>query len=465
MTTLTRDQLRTGPTASKVLRPWWFAAAAAGMMAFIAYGSFVPFEYQPREWGEATAAFGTALEQWAKPTSRSDFIANIALAAPLAFCALGALRVDRPRRGLTAVIGLAVAVACGVYAAAVEFGQLFFRERYCSGADITAQTLGGVIGAAGWVFAGQRLTDWLRRAGAADGMKNGPVPLLIGYAGLLLVTQTMPLDLTVSPYHLGQRLKTVVTWEPLGELSEQPDVNPERRLKTVVNWCELFALYLPAGLLLAGLPGPFRTAAGFFRAVSVGLLTATALEAIQVLVMSRHPSSTDVLIGTAGVTAGWVTARLLSAGGVEKWRAGVALVLGSVWAAVLAVVAWFPYQFNTAVTGERLRGMSWLPFRDVVYGQYLWIAEDLLTKFALHLPLGALAAWGIGSRPAGRWVVPLVGGLAAGLVAAVLEFGQAMLPTRTVSATDVLLAAAGGWVGALAGKAVIAARETVPPRL
>jgi len=102
--------------------------------------------------------------------------------------------------------------------------------------------------------------------------------------------------------------------------------------------------------------------------------------------------------------------------------------------------------------------MSWLPFRDVVYGQYLWVAEDLLAKFALSLPLGALAAWGLGgttgvaSRPAGRWVVPLAGVLASGLVAAVLEFGQAMLPARTVCPTDVLLAMAGGLVGAMAGR-------------
>lgn len=442
--------------ALRVLRPWWFAVAAAGVMTFIAYGSFVPFEFQPREWDDATAAFGTALAQWASPPSRSDFAANIALGIPLGFCALGALRVDRPRRWLTAIVGLTVAVACGVYASAVEFGQLFFRERVCSGADIFAQTLGGVVGTGGWVLAGQWMTDRLRRAFDADGVKASTAPLLIGYAGLLLVTQTMPLDLTASPYVIGHRLKTAVTWQPLGELFERPDADTEHDLKTMATWCELFALYLPAGLLLAGLPGKFRTADGFFRVVGVGLLAVLVLETCQVLVQSRHPSTTDIIIGTVSVVIGWATARILAARGTRKWRAEVALLLGQAWAAVLAVVAWFPYQFYPAITGERLRAMSWLPFRDAIQGQYLWVAEDLIAKFALSLPLGALAAWGFGgstgvaSRPAGRWVVPLAGVLASGLVAAMLEFGQALLPARTVCPTDVLLAMAGGWVGAMA---------------
>ena len=115
--------------ALRVLRPWWFAVAAAGVMAFIAYGSFVPFEYQPREWDAATAAFGTALGQWASPPSRSDFAANIALGIPFAFCALGALRVDRPRRWLTVVVGLAIAMACGVFFNACQSGVVILHWR------------------------------------------------------------------------------------------------------------------------------------------------------------------------------------------------------------------------------------------------------------------------------------------------------------------------------------------------
>jgi hypothetical protein len=122
----------------------------------------------------------------------------------------------------------------------------------------------------------------------------------------------------------------------------------------------------------------------------------------------------------------------------------------------MAGAAWFPYQFYPGLTGERLAGMHWLPLRDATQGPYLWAAEDLLVKFALALPLGGLAAWGLGgangiiARPAGRRAVPLAGVLTAAAVAAVLESGQAMLPGRVVCPTDVLLAAAGGWAGAVA---------------
>lgn len=440
--------------ALRVLRPWWFALGAAGVMLFIAYGSYVPFEVQPREWDDATAAFQTALDRWVSPSSRSDFAANIALGIPLGFCLLGAVRVDRPGRWAAAGVGLLVAAACGLFAAVVEFGQLYFKERVCSGADITAQTLGGLIGAGAWVFAGQWATDKLRRACDTDAVRKTTAPLLVGYAVLLLVLQTLPLDLTASPYDIAHRLRDATTWTPLGELFDRPDADSEHDLKAVAAWCELFALYLPAGLLLAGLSGRFRSPDGLFLVVGVGVLAGLVFEACQILVESRHPSVTDVFVAAFGVTAGWAVARILTTRGVRKRRGEVALLLGQAWAAVLAVVAWFPYQFYPGVTGERLGAMSWLPLREAVKGPYLWAAEDLLAKFALFLPLGALVAWGLGGSGGVatrfKWVAAAVAVSVCGLVAAVLELGQAMLPARTVCPTDVLVAAAGGWVGAVA---------------
>jgi VanZ family protein len=455
--------------ALRVLRPWWFAVAAVGVMAFIAYGSFVPFEYQPREWDEATAAFRAALGRWASPPSRSDFAANVALGIPLGFCLLAALRVDRPNRWLTAGVGVLVAAGCGLYAGVVEFGQLYFPGRVCSGADVFAQAVGGAIGVGAWVLAGPRLTDKLRRAFDTDAVRKTTVPLLCGYAALLLLVQTLPLDLTASPYEIARRLKTAVTWTPLGELFETAASDPDRDWKALAGWCQVFAVYLPAGLLLGGLGGKFRTPDGLFRVVGVGFVSAAALELCQVLVMSRHPSTTDVLLGTLAVTLGWAAARVLTARGVRKRRGEAAVLLAQVWAGLMAGAAWSPYQFYPGLTGERLAGMHWLPLRDATLGPYLWAAEDLLVKFALALPLGGLAAWGlggtngIGSRPAGRWAVPLAGVLTAAAVATVLELGQAMLPSRVVCPTDVLLAAAGGWCGAAATRWATGAGATSRP--
>jgi glycopeptide antibiotics resistance protein len=280
-------------------------------------------------------------------------------------------------------------------------------------------------------------------------VRNTTAPLLVAYAGLLLLTLTLPLDLTANPTELFKRLREKTTWVPLGELFDRPSESGEHDLKVVANWCELYALYLPLGLLAGGLAGKFRTADGLFRVVGLGLLAGLVGEACQVLVMSRHPSLTDVLLAAAGVTTGWAAARILALRGVRKRRAEVALLLGQAWSAVLAVLAWHPYQFYPAVTDERLGAMSWLPLRDAVRGQYLWAAEDLLAKFALAVPLGAVVAWGLGgSPPAKRRAVWLTAAAATGLVAAALELGQAMLPARTVCPTDVLLATAGGWAGA-----------------
>ncbi len=442
--------------ALRVLRPWWFVAATAGVMLFIAYGSFVPFDHQPREWDEATAKFRTALGRWDASPPKSDFAANVALGVPFGFCLLGALRVDRPRRWLTAAVGVGVVAVCGTYAAGVEFTQLFFRGRVCSGADVLAQAIGGLGGVIAWVVGGHWATDNLRRALDADGVRNTTAPLLIAYAGLLLVIQTLPLDLTASPAELFKRLCDDTTWTPLGELFDRPDESGDRDLKTVANWCELFALYLPLGVLAGGLAGKFRTADGVFRVIGLGLLAGLVGEACQVLVKSRHPSATDVLLAAVGVTVGWATTRILDVRRVRQYRGEVAVLLAQLWAAVMAVVAWHPYQFFPGITGERLGAMNWLPLRDAVGGQYLWAAEDLLAKLALAIPLGAVAAWGLGgSNPAKRWVVWVTAVGVTAAVAAVLELGQAMLPGRTVCPTDVLLAIAGGWAGAAMAQRVL----------
>ena len=230
-------------------------------------------------------------------------LANVLLGVPLGFCLLGARRVDRPGRGAAVRAGLVLWPGCVALAAAVEFAQLYFPGRTSSATDVLAQGVGAAVGMAGWVLAGQWLTDVVRRVWA-DPRAGGPASrLLLACLGLIALAQLLPLDLSASPYAARKRfLHGDVTLIPFAEWNT-PQAD---RAWLVLTWLGQVTLFFPAGWLLARLPG--RLWRRWYRlpaVVAVGLGVALVTEAGQLLV-SRFPSVADVLVGVAGVTVGWV---------------------------------------------------------------------------------------------------------------------------------------------------------------
>ena len=290
----------------------WYAALAAASAAFIAYGSFVPFRFQGRPLGEAWDTFAWVMQTRWRVESRSDLLANVLLGVPLGFGLLGARRVDRSGRGQAVRTGLALWPGCVAFAAAVEFVQLYIPGRYSSASDVIAQGAGAAVGMAGWVLAGQRLTDAARRALADPRAGGAAGRLLLVYLGLVTLVQLLPLDLSASPYAARRRyLRGDVTLTPFAEWDSQE----ANRVWLALTWLGQAVLFFPAGLLLARFPvRVWRRWFGFPLVAAVGCGVGLATEAAQVLV-SRYPSVSDVLVGAVGLTAGWVL-------GVRAGRAG-----------------------------------------------------------------------------------------------------------------------------------------------
>lgn len=426
---------------------WGYVALLAGVMAFIVYGSYVPFDWRARPWDEVISAYRWAVSNRAIPDSRSDWAANVALGVPLGFAALGLFRANRVGKVGDAFTAGAVVVACTLFSAAVEFGQLYCVGRTCSGSDIWAQGLGAAIGAGTWIAKGRWLTEKLRATLSQDGVRSSTAPLLAGYAGVVLLVQLLPLDLTASPKDIYRRLTDSgqVTIVPFTDLMERPGHGRLDDLKKLADWFELFALFVPAGLLAAGLPGRFRSANGLPSVAGYGLLGAAASEAGQILVVSRHASSTDVLVGGFGILFGWATARILADRGVKAYRPEVALVLGQLWVAGLAVTHWQPFDFRPQTFAARLDAIDWMPLGSQVSKNYLWALNEILMKFLVYVPLGAVAVWA--SKQHHQWSRPWIAAAVCGLVAVVLELGQSLVPSRYVSPTDVLFGLVGGYLG------------------
>ncbi len=419
----------------RFLGPRSYALFALGVVAFTLYGSYVPFQYGPRPWPEAVDAFRWAMAERFVAESRSDLASNCMLGVPLGFCCLAALRVDRPSRPATALIGVALLPFCVAFAAAVEFGQLYFPGRTCAGSDVWAQGTGAAVGVLGWVLFGQWTTDKARGALDQPGSPGNPAVLLLGYAFFVLLVELLPLDLTISPAQLYHKAKEPawVTLVPLGELDYRPGRTERDDWKKLKNWLELIALGWPLGALVARLPGRWGMIDGLPRVFGAALALSALLELGQ-LTVTRFPSTTDVAMLTAGISIGWAAALALADRGVREHRRAVAVGLGAVWVIALVFIHWHPFDFRTSLLGGRLENLEWIP-------------------------LGVLGVWAC--KPSATRPGVLVPVLISGGIAAILEFGQAMLPgsEHVASPTDVLFGFIGGGAGAEATRRTTGAKD------
>jgi VanZ family protein len=422
-----------------------FAAFAAGFALFTIYGSLVPFEFVPRTWDNAVAAFAGVFQKRLWPESRSDFAANFLLGLPLGLCLIGALRFGRKGVAGSFLAAAALVPINAVFATAIEFSQLWFPARTCAGSDVLAQILGSSTGMALWVVAGPALTGFASRIWDAPNRGGRAGRALFVYGLGLVAIQTLPWDITASPVDWYRKVRDHATVVPFAEVTDRT-VPPEIRAKKPRDWAELTVLFAPAGLLMAGLTGPFRRAGGFAVVALAGLALGAVTEAAQIPILSRHPSATDIAIEAAAVLTGWAVGRAVTAGGLP-------VVVPTVsWVALLAVVNWWPWDARPGLMAERLAHLSLLPFLSLESKNYLYWLEEVAVKAAAFAPVGAAMA-----RSGTKRAVAV-----AMAVAVILEFGQLFVPERYPGLTDVVLAGLGGGVGAAVANAVAPAVETFP---
>ncbi len=420
-----------------------YALLTLGVAAFTVYGSLVPFDFQRIPWNDARTAFEKEMGQLPRMVSKSDVAANLLLGVPQGFCFLGAVRVDRPGFRGSLLAALAIWPWCICLAFGVEFAQLYAPGRTCSASDVAAQSSGSLLGLIGWLLLGNWLTNLVRRTWN-DPRAGGTVgKVLLAYLGVIVLVQMLPLDLSPSPKMVYDRFRDGrVEVLPFASWN-RPESNVLGKFKTA---CELVSLFLPAGLLAARLPGRWtRQWSGFPVVALAGFGFGLVTECGQLFV-SREPSITDALWGMTGVAVGWSIGRTLHA---IRSQPGIALetvlILGQLWFALLVVISWQPFRF---AKGFRWSMTNWVPFADSTSKNYLAGLDEILLKTVLYLPLGVLVA-GYGSSPNGRGRAFLAAGLGT-VAAAVLEFGQVFLPGRYPSVTDLLLAAIGSGIGAIA---------------
>jgi len=423
-----------------------------GYSAFVIYGSLVPLKFHPHPLSEAWEYFQRIPYLELDIGSRADWVANILLFVPLAYLWHGVLWPNRGRIAKALVSGF-VLFSCVALSVAIEFTQIFFPPRTVSVNDVIAESIGAVIGTVLWWWTGERVMRWLAGWSEAHTPTGTAERLLYVYLFLLFGYSVLPLDLTISVveiYHKWHEGKVLLV-----PFSAVYATGAERAYALLADT----AIWIPAAFLWK-----ISSARPARKIVLYVLACATIIEILQLFVYSRVTSTTDVLMAGCGGVIGVALARWLRPGAGHQGSPGRAdsgggyfallwILAVAVWAGVLMVVFWYPFDFSTewGFVHGRLAALKRVPFEAYYFGTEFRAVTEVFHKMGFFFPLGALLAVGAaGIRR--RFAVPNIllhaaSALVIACAAAGIEIGQLFLPGKIADTTDWLLETFGGLLG------------------
>lgn len=412
---------------------------------FTIYGSLVPLEYSYLPLEEAFARFRQISFLDLGIGSRADWVANLLLFVPLTFLWTGALSHERSLL-VRMLSSLFVVVGAALLSLCIEFTQLYFPQRTVSQNDILAEMLGGIIGMVAWGLAGQRFAHWLEGWKSVKSHLAITQRLTLVYLFLLFGYSLLPLDLTISPvevYHKFREGKFNLL--PFARLSHNP----------------VHALYeLASDSLLWAVPAFFwrwsdKTTS--MRVWTIMMGAAVLLEFLQVFVYSRVSDITDIFTAALGAGAGVWFASILDKNATHHRPVGdtgfavMPLVLAVVWAGLIMIVFWYPYEFRTdgASLRERLhRFLGSVPFQAYYFGSEYRAITEVMHKVLFFIPFGLFLGWFVSRlrymwRGYATWLsLVLIAGFALFIVA-----GRLIQPGKSPDIVDSFLQFVGGALG------------------
>jgi glycopeptide antibiotics resistance protein len=410
---------------------------------FVLYGSLIPFRFTQVPFGDALAEFGRMPLLPPGRLSRTDFVSNLLLFVPFGFCLAGALMVDRGLGFRVAAVPAAVAAAA-LLAGAVEFGQMFVRDRVASWTDVLAETVGGAIGVGLWLLIGQQAVggarEWARSASAASSAARWLLVYLVTLAVMLLV----PFDFTLRLPELAEKYRE-------GRVTLVPFGGDSSIWLRVGRWAGDVILAAPLGALTwVAVANASRRPARDYQQVRTAIAVGAAwmlvalLEAAQLDVFSRHADVTDLVTGGAGAVLGVAVA--------QNWPRSARPGLQA-WTALFLLYQWAPYEFTTEGLRERV---SLVPLASYQRIDPLAGLTEALRKALLAAPLGMLlAGFRVGRARAAAAIL---------CVCIVVEVGQVVVAGRYADVSDILLGAGAAWLALLAASRTAQGSPTRAPR-
>lgn len=405
-----------------VPRLWW------AWIAFVVYGSLLPFDFQHRPLEAALEAFRTIPFLALGIESRADWVANGVLYMPVGLLGMLALSGPGAKRPLPRLVAALVVLGVGaLLAVGIEFTQLFAPPRTVSQNDLIAELIGTTLG----VAVGPWLAPWAQRLIQALQQRRPQLGahLLELYAGAYLLLALFPFDPLLDAHEWSDKLASnLCGWWLAG-------ANLERGATAGVLLVVEALLAAPLGLWLAGRrrqPG-----SPIALAVVAGLLLGMLLEVAQLAIASGVSQGLSVLARGLGCGMGaWLLVRWRLRD-PTRWRDGLGPWLAAGLLGYLGLLAAVNGLLSHPVKDSTALATQWaelrlLPFYYHYYTTEAEAAFSLGSVALMYLPLvvlGWLRRW------PDRQVLVLVA-LLVGLV----ELAKFMLASLRPDPTNILIA-------------------------
>ena len=437
------------------------AGLALLFIACAIYGSFVPLRWRPIAWMDGLHRFARMPVVPTLHPFNGDFFTNVLVFLPIGFFAAGALsprlgaeaqddgrpgglRYRRPRMSFKSALGVVGGVLVGSAALStlVELGQVYVRARTPSWSDVVAQTLGGCAGAVLWVLVGVAAIDWLASALRAPSREDRVLRMLAIYVAGWAVCGFVPIAFP----HLAH--PDLYLWRVPQNVSRLALAGP-------VVIAALAAVPVGGLAALLAARSPFGWAAGLTAATGVGVLVV----AERVRQVSFVPTDGHLAAALLGYSCGWLVASLARTR-MSRWTLGQTLwwplVALAGWVALVVLQYWAPFDFGVGAQalGQRVAVL----YTRAPFHRYYWLPPLVALSEVLTLLLLALGTSFLVSfvRPRTRPLLPArLAVLLTALFFTLVEWGQLYLRWRRADPTDVLIAAAGAFMGTVVARALV----------
>lgn len=411
--------------------------AFLGYLAFVVYGSLVPFIYRDIPLDQALQTFASIPYLELGVGSRADWIANLVLYVPMAF--LGCAWTTGARRtGIISHLGPFLVFAfCLAVAVAVEFTQIFFAPRTVSINDLLAETLGVLGGIALWMLGRWRIAQlW---EAFSTGGRQSLLAAAIVYGLAYVALALFPYDFLISLRELAWKLDSEHhSWLLAGAC--------EGWLHCTAHLIGEAAAIAPLGVLI----GLFAPRVRIQRVLLAGIALGIMLEILQLFLASGISQGLSVLTRGAGLALGNLAGHILIRHGPLQLARVVRRSIPYValpYVLFLAVLGgWFSGHWLTpSEVFARLGHVRLMPFYYHYFSTEPVAMASLLAHILMYAPVG-LAVW---ARYAGRSRVAgavAKSALWAALLALPIELGKLIVASKHPDLTNVLIGAGGASV-------------------
>jgi len=411
-------------------------------LAFVIYGSLIPFQFRPLPIEEAIDSFRHIPYLYLGIQSRADFIANILLYIPLSFFLTGIWCGKACPWPIKSVWTLFVLLLCSLVAGAIEFIQVFFPPRTVSLNDVIAEILGTTLGIAFWYSIGGRLTRlW---SAISAGGRQGLHAALVMYALFYLALCLFPFDFLVSRSEILWKLSTHSYHAFVAEETCQSLI---RCAATFI--VEIIAM-VPFGILI-GLRSRGRQNQILFTALVYGGILGIVIETSQFFIASGISQGASVLTRIVGLGLGlWLFQSILK----DRFstlrpflRTGILLGAIPYFLLVMTLKGWFSHDwvgFEEALI--KINKNMFIPFYYHYFGTEMNAVINLLSNAAAFVPIGVgYWAWHFSRRTfsCSAFMASFYGGA----VALLIETGRLFPAGKYPDFTNVLIAGVSAGAG------------------